>query len=102
MREGERGRGERRVSISKIALTKTLLLLIIEGRGVVLPALDLESRNVEVLAVVADAEESLRDDDKFESCDVLRVINHVECLLRLGSIIFMGIEQVWPWAWPVM
>lgn len=60
----------------------------------VLPALDLDKRNVDVLAVVADAEESFRDDDRFESCDVFRVINHVECLLRLGSIIFMGIEQV--------
>lgn len=57
-------------------------LPMIEGRGVLLPALDRDNRNVEVLAVVAEAEESLRELDKFESCDVFRVISQAECRLR--------------------
>lgn len=49
-----------------------------DGRGVELPALDRDIRNVDVLAVVAEADESFRELDKFESCDVLRVISHDE------------------------
>lgn len=48
----------------------------------VLVALDRESRNVDVLAVVADADESFLELDKFESCDVFRVTNHEECRRR--------------------
>lgn len=64
---------------------------MIGGNGVVLPALDLDIRNVDVDAVVADADESFRELDKFESCDVLRVINQLECLRR-GSNIRNGIQ----------
>lgn len=61
------------------------------GMGVVL-ALDRDSRKVDVLAVVADADESFRELDKFESCDVLRVISHDECRRRVSNI-RNGIEQ---------
>jgi hypothetical protein len=64
----------------------------IGAKGVVLPALDLDNLNVDVLAVVAEADESLRELDKFESCDVFLVINHDECLRR-GSNIRNGIPQ---------
>lgn len=56
-----------------------------------LPALDLDIRNVDVEAVVAEAEESFRELDKLESCDVLRVISQDECLRR-GSNIRSGIQ----------
>lgn len=62
------------------------------GSGVVLPALDLDKRNVDVLAVVAEADESFLELDKFESCEVFLVINHEECLRR-GSNIRSGIPQ---------
>jgi len=62
---------------------------MIEGRGVLLPALERDSRKVEVLAVVAEAEESFRELDKLESCDVLRVISQAEWRLL-----------PWPWGWP--
>lgn len=64
---------------------------MIGGNGVVLPALDLDIRNVDVDAVVADADESFLELDKFESCDVFRVINHDECR-RLGSNIRNGMQ----------
>lgn len=63
-----------------------------DGTGVVLAALDRDSRNVEVLAVVAEADESLRELDRFESCDVFRVTSHDECRRRVSSIL-NGIEQ---------
>lgn len=63
-----------------------------DGTGVELPALDRDMRNVDVLAVVADADESFRELDKFESCDVFRVINHDECRRR-GSSIRNGMPQ---------
>lgn len=62
------------------------------GNGVVLPALDLDIRNVDVLAVVAEADESFLELDRFESCDVFLVISHEECLRR-GSSIRNGIPQ---------
>lgn len=46
--------------------------------GVELLALDRLIRNVDVLAVVADADESFRELDRFESCDVFRVTNQDE------------------------
>lgn len=61
-------------------------LNIPDGTGVVLVALDRDRRNVEVLAVVPDADESFRELDKFESCDVFRVTNHEECLRRVSKI----------------
>ena len=57
-----------------------------------LPALDRDMRNVDVLAVVAEADESFRELDRFESCDVFRVINQEECR-RLGSRIRKGMPQ---------
>lgn len=51
-----------------------------------LVALDRDKRNVDVLAVVADADESFRELDRLESCDVLRVINHEECRRRVSNI----------------
>lgn len=54
------------------------------GIGVELLALDRDRRKVDVLAVVADADESFRELDKFESCDVLRVMSQDEWR-RLGS-----------------
>lgn len=55
-------------------------------------ALDRLIRNVDVLAVVADADESFRELDRFESCDVLRVTSHEECR-RLGSRMRNGMPQ---------
>lgn len=52
------------------------------GIGVELPALDRDRRNVDVLAVVAEADESFRELDKFESCDVFRVMSQDECRRR--------------------
>lgn len=63
-----------------------------DGTGVVLVALDLDRRNVDVLAVVADADESFRELEKFESCDVFRVTSHDECLRRVSKM-RNGIEQ---------
>lgn len=60
------------------------------GIGAELLALDRDSRKVDVLAVVADADESLRELDKFESCEVLRVMSHDECRRR-GSKMRNGI-----------
>lgn len=51
-----------------------------------LVALDRDKRNVDVLAVVADADESFRELDRFESCDVLRVISHEECRRRVSNM----------------
>lgn len=56
-----------------------------------LPALDLDIRNVDVEAVVAEAEESFLELDRLESCDVFLVINHEECRRR-GSNIRKGIQ----------
>lgn len=64
-----------------------------DGSGVVvLVPLDRDKRNVDVLAVVAEVDESFLELDKFESCDVFRVINHDECLRRFSKI-RNGIEQ---------
>lgn len=62
------------------------------GMGVALVPLERDKRNVDVLAVVADADESFRELDKFESCDVLRVINQDEWRRRVSNI-RNGIEQ---------
>lgn len=62
--------------------------------GVVLVALDRDKRKVDVLAVVADADESFRELDRFESCDVLRVISHEECRRRVSNM-RNGIAQWW-------
>lgn len=51
--------------------------------GVVQVALDRDSRKVEVLAVVPDADESFLELDKFESCDVFRVT--FLCILKIMS-----------------
>lgn len=51
---------------------------MIDGSGVVLPALDRDSLKVEVLAVVAEADESFLELDKLESWEVLRVISQAE------------------------
>lgn len=64
----------------------------IDGVGVELAALDRDSLNVEVLAVVAEADESFLELDKFESCDVFLVTNHEECLRRVSKT-RNGIEQ---------
>lgn len=45
-----------------------------------------------VVVVLLDPDESFRELDKFESCDVLRVIIHDVCL-RLGSNKRNGIPQ---------
>lgn len=63
-----------------------------DGTGVVHVALDRDIRNVDVLAVVPDADESFRELDKFESWDVLRVTNHEECRRRVSNM-RNGIEQ---------
>lgn len=55
-------------------------------------ALDLEMRQVLVLAVVAEPEESLRDELKFESCDGFLVINQEEAF-RFGSSSLSGMPQ---------
>lgn len=47
---------------------------------------------MEVLAVVAEADESFLELDKFESCDVFLVTNHEECLRRVSKT-RNGIEQ---------
>lgn len=65
-----------------------------DGTGVVLFALDRDRRKVEVLAVVPDADESFLELERLESCDVLRVTNHEECLRRVSKI-RNGIEQWW-------
>lgn len=62
------------------------------GVGVALVALERDKRYVDVLAVVADADESFRELDKLESCDVLRVINQDEWRRRVSNI-RNGIEQ---------
>lgn len=59
-----------------------------------LDALDRDILQVLVLAVVADPEESFRELDKFESCEVFRVTNH-EDALRLGSSSRNGMPQWW-------
>lgn len=69
-----------------------ILLPANTGMGVALAALERDKRNVDVLAVVADADESFRELDKFESCDVLRVINQDEWRRRVSNI-RNGIEQ---------
>lgn len=63
-----------------------------------LEALERDMRHVLVLAVVADPEESLRELDRFESCDVLRVTSHDDARL-LGSRRRSGIPQWWWWFW---
>lgn len=55
-------------------------------------ALDLEMRQVLVLAVVAEPEESLREELKFESCDGFLVISQEEAL-RFGSSSLSGMPQ---------
>lgn len=59
-----------------------------------LEALDLDILHVLVLWVVADPDESLREDDRFESCDVFRVTSH-ELALRFGSSSLSGMPQWW-------
>jgi hypothetical protein len=49
-------------------------------------------RQVLVLAVVAEPEESLRDELKFESCDGFRVMSQDEAL-RFGSNNLSGMPQ---------
>ena len=59
-------------------------------------ALEREILQVELLAVVAvvllEPEESLRELERFESCEVFLVINHEVCL-RLGSSNRKGTPQ---------
>uniref|UniRef100_A0A2M4D507 Putative secreted protein n=1 Tax=Anopheles darlingi TaxID=43151 RepID=A0A2M4D507_ANODA len=57
----------------------------------VLP-LEREIRHVPVLCVAVDPDESLRELERFESCDVLRVINH-EVWRRRGSSKRNGMPQ---------
>lgn len=59
-----------------------------------LDALDREILNVLVLAVVAEPEESLRELDKLESCEVFRVTSQ-EDARRFGSRSRSGIPQWW-------
>lgn len=59
---------------------------MLDCSGVEPLALDRLIRNVDVLLVVADADESLRELDRFESCDVLRVTSHDECRRRGSSM----------------
>ena len=67
-------------------ITFLCILPEIDGVGVEQAALDRDSRNVEVLAVVAEADESFLELDKFESCDVFRETNHDECRRRVSKI----------------
>lgn len=60
--------------------------------GSLLEALERDIRHVLVLAVVAEPEESLRELDKLESCDVLRVTSHEEAR-RFGSSRRKGMPQ---------
>lgn len=63
-----------------------------DGTGVVLVALDLDKRDVDVLAVADVDDESFLELEKFESCDVFRAISQEECRRRLSSI-RNGMEQ---------
>lgn len=65
------------------------LLLILLGS---LEPLDLDIRQVLVLAVVPDPDESFLELDRLESCDVFLVTNHDEAL-RLGSRRRRGMPQ---------
>ena len=61
-----------------------------------LEALERDIRQVLVLAVVAEPEESFLELDKLESCEVFLVTNQ-EDALRLGSNNLKGIPQWWLW-----
>jgi hypothetical protein len=88
---GEPGRSAS--SCMALCLVNLGFALILLGS---LEALDRDIRQVLVLAVVAEPDESFLELDKLESCEVFLVTSQEEAR-RLGSSSLSGIPQWWLW-----